>query len=121
MCQLILTRSLLGLAASMIITSATVCNIGNPDIVFTGITGKTKINIPIISLRKLSEYFGTSVDYILELTDELRPYPRRKQKSWSGEIILCIIEVCFYASRRLASGYRGGSSAKPRSDLVNIS
>ena len=39
-----------------------------------------KINSPIISLRKLSEYFGTSVDYILELTDELRPYPRRKQK-----------------------------------------
>ena len=39
-----------------------------------------KINIPIISLRKLSEYFGPSVDYILELTDELRPYPRRKQK-----------------------------------------
>ena len=39
-----------------------------------------KINIPIISLRKLSEYFGTSVDYILELTDESRPYPRRKQK-----------------------------------------
>lgn len=39
-----------------------------------------KINIPIISLRKLSEYFGTSVDYILELTDEPRPYPRRKQK-----------------------------------------
>lgn len=39
-----------------------------------------KINIPIISLRKLSEYFQTSVDYILELTDEPRPYPRRKQK-----------------------------------------
>ena len=39
-----------------------------------------KINIPIISLRKLSEYLGTSVDYILELTDEPRPYPRRKQK-----------------------------------------
>ena len=32
-----------------------------------------KINIPIISLRKLSEYFGTSVDYILELTDEIPP------------------------------------------------
>lgn len=39
-----------------------------------------KINIPIISLRKLSEYFQTSVDYMLELTDEPRPYPRRKQK-----------------------------------------
>lgn len=39
-----------------------------------------KINIPIISLRKLSEYFQTSVDYILELTDDPRPYPRRKVK-----------------------------------------
>lgn len=39
-----------------------------------------KINIPIISLRKLSEYFQTSVDYILELTDEPRPYPRRHKK-----------------------------------------
>ena len=39
-----------------------------------------KINIPIISLRKLSEYFQPSVDYILELTDEPRPYPRRHKK-----------------------------------------
>ena len=32
--------------------------------------------IPIDSLIKLANYFCTSVDYILELTDETKPYPR---------------------------------------------
>ena len=36
-----------------------------------------KVNIPIDSLRKLAEFFNTSIDYILEMTDERRPYPRR--------------------------------------------
>ena len=35
-----------------------------------------KINIPIDTLRKLALYFGTSVDYILGLTDDQYPYPR---------------------------------------------
>ncbi len=35
-----------------------------------------KINIPIDTLRKLALYFGTSVDYILGLTDDPSPYPR---------------------------------------------
>ena len=38
-----------------------------------------KVNIPIDSLRKLAEFFNTSIDYILEMTDERRPYPRRKR------------------------------------------
>lgn len=37
-----------------------------------------KLNIPIDILIKLSEYFHTSVDYILGLTDEAKPYPRKK-------------------------------------------
>lgn len=37
-----------------------------------------KTNIPIISLRRLAKYFNTSVDYILGLTDDPRPYPRSK-------------------------------------------
>lgn len=37
-----------------------------------------KINIPISSLIKLSEFFNTSVDYLLGLTNELKPYPRIK-------------------------------------------
>ena len=39
-----------------------------------------KLNIPIVSLRKLAEFFNTSIDYILEVTDEPRPYPRRKKR-----------------------------------------
>lgn len=36
--------------------------------------------IPIDILIDLSSFFRTSVDYILELTDEEKPYPRRKDK-----------------------------------------
>ena len=37
-----------------------------------------KINITISSLIKLSEFFNTSIDYLLGLTNELKPYPRIK-------------------------------------------
>ena len=37
-------------------------------------------NIPIETLGKLADYFETSVDYILGLTDEPRPYPRKKRR-----------------------------------------
>ena len=36
--------------------------------------------IPLHALIKLSEYYHTSVDYLLGLTDDPRPYPRKKQK-----------------------------------------
>ncbi len=39
-----------------------------------------KLNIPIVSLRRLAEFFETSIDYILEVTDEPRPYPRKKKR-----------------------------------------
>lgn len=31
-------------------------------------------------LSRLADFYQTSVDYLLGLTDEPRPYPRRKQK-----------------------------------------
>lgn len=34
--------------------------------------------IPLNILIKLAYYFHTSTDYILGLTDECKPYPRRK-------------------------------------------
>ena len=34
--------------------------------------------IPIEKLIKLAEFYGTSTDYLLGLTDEQRPYPRAK-------------------------------------------
>ena len=37
-----------------------------------------KGNIPLPTLRALAEFFDTSVDYLIGLTDERRPYPRRK-------------------------------------------
>ena len=37
-----------------------------------------KINIPLDTLKKLVLFFDTSIDYLLELTDEAKPYPRKK-------------------------------------------
>lgn len=37
-----------------------------------------KINIPIPVLRQLALFFDTSVDYLPELTDTTKPYPRKK-------------------------------------------
>ena len=34
------------------------------------------LNIPLDTLRKLAIFFGTSVDYILGLTNVRDPYPR---------------------------------------------
>ena len=35
-----------------------------------------KINIPIETLKKLALYYNTSIDYILGLTNEVKPYPK---------------------------------------------
>ena len=36
-----------------------------------------KINIPINTLKKMAIFFDTSIDYLLGLTDEIKPYPRK--------------------------------------------
>ena len=41
-----------------------------------------KRNIPNDILKKLALFHETSLDYILELTDDPRPYPRRKKRPW---------------------------------------
>ncbi len=38
------------------------------------------VDIPTDILIALAQFHDTSVDYLLGLTDEKRPYPRRKQK-----------------------------------------
>lgn len=38
-----------------------------------------KINIPVNALRNLALFFDTSVDYLLGLTDESKPYPRKNK------------------------------------------
>ena len=35
--------------------------------------------LPIDVLIRLAEFFQTSTDYILEVTDEKRPYPKRRR------------------------------------------
>ena len=35
-----------------------------------------KINIPLEALKRLALFFDTSIDYILGLTNETKPYPR---------------------------------------------
>ena len=37
-----------------------------------------KINIPLNTLKKLALFLDTSIDYLLELTDVSKPYPRKK-------------------------------------------
>ena len=39
-------------------------------------TGERKI--PVDKLVKLAEFYNTSTDYLLGLTDETKPYPRAK-------------------------------------------
>ena len=36
-----------------------------------------RLNIPISILKTLAQYFDTSVDYLLDMTDERSPYPRK--------------------------------------------
>lgn len=37
------------------------------------------LNIPVESLKLLAIFFDTSIDYIIGLTDEKRPYKRSKK------------------------------------------
>lgn len=37
-----------------------------------------KNDIPTKILIQLAKFYNTSVDYLLELTDEIHPYPRKK-------------------------------------------
>lgn len=39
-----------------------------------------KLNIPVSVLSKLAILFETSVDYLVNQTDEKKPYPRKKDK-----------------------------------------
>lgn len=36
--------------------------------------------IPVDALMRLAEFYGTSVDYILGMTNDKRPYPRVKER-----------------------------------------
>lgn len=38
-----------------------------------------KINIPIPTLIRLAEFYNTSIDYLVGLTDDKTPYPKAKR------------------------------------------
>lgn len=40
-----------------------------------------KINIPIDSLIILADFYNTSIDYLIGLTDEIKPYTRSSKVS----------------------------------------
>mgnify|MGYP005796064019 CR=1 FL=1 len=50
-----------------------------------------KRDIPAEYLRVLAKFYNTSTDYILELTDEIKPYKRKK---W--EVCFCLFTYFFY-------------------------
>lgn len=37
-----------------------------------------RVNIPVPALCQLADFYHTSIDYLVGLTDDSRPYPRRK-------------------------------------------
>ena len=39
-------------------------------------------DIPTSVLIKLARFYDTSIDYLLGLTDEKRPYPRKKKRKY---------------------------------------
>lgn len=39
-----------------------------------------EVQIPLRLLIEVSRFHGVSVDYLLDLTDEKTPYPRKKEK-----------------------------------------
>ena len=40
-----------------------------------------KVNIPISSLIVLADFYNTSIDYLIGLTDEIKPYSRSSKVS----------------------------------------
>ena len=54
-----------------------------------------KINIPIAVLKKLAIYFNTSIDYLLELTDNPVPYDSKDKKLWYEEILTFLYIIAF--------------------------
>lgn len=43
-----------------------------------GLYEKGKRDIPLDKLIKLAEFYNTSTDYLLGLTDEIKPYPKAR-------------------------------------------
>ena len=38
------------------------------------------INIPVEALIKLADFYNTSIDFLVERTDDYKPYPKSKKR-----------------------------------------
>jgi len=52
-----------------------------------------EITIDIYNLIKLANFYNTSTDYLLGLTNEIKPYPRAKRENtrdtlWCSQLVL---------------------------------
>ena len=36
-----------------------------------------RLNVPVSTLKQLATFFNTSVDYLLDMTDQKEPYPKK--------------------------------------------
>ena len=36
-----------------------------------------RLNVPVVILEKLADFYGTSVDYLIGRTSEVKPYPKK--------------------------------------------
>ena len=43
------------------------------------------LNIPIPELDKIASFFETSIDYLVNRTDEKKPYPSKKSKDTTNK------------------------------------
>lgn len=54
-----------------------------------------KRDIPTDVLKKLANYFNTSIDYLLDETDVKKPYPKRKRELKSLKSCKCMVDFCY--------------------------
>ena len=55
------------------------------------------VDIPTQILIKLAEFHNTSVDYLLDLTDDKRPYSRKRNSStYSSPIQSCLFGLLYF-------------------------
>ena len=54
------------------------------------------VDIPTQILIKLAEFHNTSVDYLLDLTDDKRPYSRKRNSSTESSLIQSCLSGLLY-------------------------
>lgn len=74
------TNKLRDLREDRDLTQADIAEILNVNQITYSRYERGDINIPLDVLIKMALFFDTSIDYILNVTDEKKPYKRKKMK-----------------------------------------